>query len=827
MKKIIKITLSLLLILSAVTIISFAEDTSLETPLAEEVNTLVGDIDITSKFDSGLLSYLLNHPETSAIDTNQDGKLTDTEVSLVTSLNIEDTTHDYVITGFSGLEYFVNLEKLEIYFQNTTISNFDDVLSASFPKLKVFKLIYAKEGDFKLDFSANNFPELQMFELFETAGAVTDVNLSGLTNLQYVTLNQQGSSAENKMQTLTLKDNDSLRYLWVPSKKGMKKIINLEEAPNLELLNVNLLGTSDFNASTLSKLEYLLAVRVQNEWDFSKYPQMKNFNIIGNETQSVISFPSMPNLVVAHFQNAINVKEADLSANTQLVNIGFVGSQIKSLDLSKTKALDSTVNLPGVQEEFMGNNFVYQSFVSPGINVYFTTVSGKYYLEELILPTGFSGDINVFENRLETIEGDVNAINNVSLKGQKPYKAVQLNENDQPMITLSSKAVVDESTILLGGVYDATASTITWPSSVSIEDIITQQNEKIAFTSQLSGVSYFLEGVYELYEKLDPVTISISSSEGGVLSSTGEVSVEQGESKTITITPDEGYVIEKILVDGSEVEVSTSYTFENVTENHTFEVTFAKEKFTISVEVGVGGKASLEGDTVVAYGDDFMLSIQPDAGYEIDKIILDGIEVTPTESYILSNVVESHGIVVSFKAKQFDVVIRSNEFGTIKKYDENERVSMLTSLFKEKTEAVISADIETTLLYGEVLEIAIVPIKGNEVVGVLINNENQSQTLVDELNASHPYTLTGVQQNLDIVVLFGKIQEGKPSMYYTVNFNDCSGNLIAQDWVQMGETAKGPSGYTYDLSEIQNISNSKDVDPLNCSGGFAIPTTGR
>lgn len=71
-------------------------------------------------------------------------------------------------------------------------------------------------------------------------------------------------------------------------------------------------------------------------------------------------------------------------------------------------------------------------------------------------------------------------------------------------------------------------------------------------------------------------TITVTAGEHGSVTP-GTVEIQQGKSQTFTITPDSNYEIESMKVDGSAVTVSTSYTFTNVTANHTLEVTF-KEK---------------------------------------------------------------------------------------------------------------------------------------------------------------------------------------------------------------------------------------------------------
>lgn len=72
-------------------------------------------------------------------------------------------------------------------------------------------------------------------------------------------------------------------------------------------------------------------------------------------------------------------------------------------------------------------------------------------------------------------------------------------------------------------------------------------------------------------------TITASAGKGGEISPDGSVRVTRGSDKTFTITPDEGYVIEKVLVDGENVGAVEQYTFKNVREKHTIKAIFAKE----------------------------------------------------------------------------------------------------------------------------------------------------------------------------------------------------------------------------------------------------------
>ena len=71
-------------------------------------------------------------------------------------------------------------------------------------------------------------------------------------------------------------------------------------------------------------------------------------------------------------------------------------------------------------------------------------------------------------------------------------------------------------------------------------------------------------------------TIRAISGSNGSISPSGWTSVRHGWDQTFTITPDKGYAVAKVLVDGKSVGSVKSYTFKNVTKDHTIEVVFMK-----------------------------------------------------------------------------------------------------------------------------------------------------------------------------------------------------------------------------------------------------------
>ena len=71
-------------------------------------------------------------------------------------------------------------------------------------------------------------------------------------------------------------------------------------------------------------------------------------------------------------------------------------------------------------------------------------------------------------------------------------------------------------------------------------------------------------------------TIKATAGAGGSISPSGSVSVREGRDQTFTITPDKGYAVANVKIDGKSIGAVKSYTFENVSRTHTIEVIFMK-----------------------------------------------------------------------------------------------------------------------------------------------------------------------------------------------------------------------------------------------------------
>jgi hypothetical protein len=72
----------------------------------------------------------------------------------------------------------------------------------------------------------------------------------------------------------------------------------------------------------------------------------------------------------------------------------------------------------------------------------------------------------------------------------------------------------------------------------------------------------------------DVYTITAAADVNGNITPAGPVTVNKGDSLTFTVTPEAGYAVFSVIVDGANKGAVSTYTFTNVTTNHTINAYF-------------------------------------------------------------------------------------------------------------------------------------------------------------------------------------------------------------------------------------------------------------
>ena len=84
------------------------------------------------------------------------------------------------------------------------------------------------------------------------------------------------------------------------------------------------------------------------------------------------------------------------------------------------------------------------------------------------------------------------------------------------------------------------------------------------------GYPYF--GYKDFFTSI--ISATVNDTNQGAIAAFGDIAVEDGSSITFTITPKTGYVIDSVLVDGENAGTEATYTFTNITANHTIKAVF-------------------------------------------------------------------------------------------------------------------------------------------------------------------------------------------------------------------------------------------------------------
>jgi hypothetical protein len=216
----------------------------------------------------------------------------------------------------------------------------------------------------------------------------------------------------------------------------------------------------------------------------------------------------------------------------------------------------------------------------------------------------------------------VSAVTNGSIK---PYGNVLVSKNNNRTFHISADDGYKIEDVLVDGVSVGAVSSYT-------------------FTNVTSGHT-----ISASFTSLPKYTITASAGMNGNIYETGDILVLEGNKKTFYIVSDVGYKIEDVLVDGVSVGAVSSYTFTDVSGNHTISVSFiALPEYTINASADSNGIIEPSGEVIVIEGNNQTFTFTPDDGYEIENVQIDGVSAGDIPYYTFPNVTGDHSISVTF-----------------------------------------------------------------------------------------------------------------------------------------------------------------------------------
>ncbi len=366
------------------------------------------------------------------------------------------------------------------------------------------------------------------------------------------------------------------------------------------------------------------------------------------------------------------------------------------------------------------------------------------------------------------------------------------------------------------GVYRSADGGQTWietnsgmPENARIWSISLNNDNVMAGTS---------EGILWLsMEDMNSYTITASATEGGTISPEGDITVYESFSKTFTFASVLGYKISDVLVDGSSIGVVDSYTFTNVTANHTISVEFqAVTIYTITSSAEEGGSISPSGTVQVSESWSQKYTMLPSPGYVVDSVIVDGNDVGDMTSYTFTNVTSNHTISVTFKDAPYIIIASASEGGAISPSGKVEVWAGLSQKFTITPSAgyEISDVIIDGVSYGSITSYTFSSLSTNHTISAVFSSKvvyqincggGQSSTYAADqyYNAGSTYSATDVSINTS-----GVTNPAPQDVYLTERY----GNLT---YTFTDLVTEAPYKVRLHFAEIYSGNNSTGVRVFN------------
>ena len=328
----------------------------------------------------------------------------------------------------------------------------------------------------------------------------------------------------------------------------------------------------------------------------------------------------------------------DVSALTKLEHLNCSGNRLTELDvsgLSELSGLDCFHNqLTGLDVSGLTK---LEGLFCDGNQLTWLDVSG---LQSLRILYCSGNQLTALDVSGLAALSDLNCDNNpiTSLDVSSNTALVEINASNTDITTLNVTGLANLKVLYL------------------LKTLIPSEADIIGLNKSLTTVFYYS------YRGSGPAshTITATAGPGGSISPSGSVSVAHGSMQGFNFTPDSGYEILQVFVDGVDIPAfaqSGMMAFHDVTEDHKIYVTFAPvgaATHTITATAGAGGGISPSGSVLVAEGGSQSFTVTPDSGYKISGVTVDGVNQGAIGSYTFTNVTGGHAIHAAFTVTSSD-----------------------------------------------------------------------------------------------------------------------------------------------------------------------------
>ena len=267
-----------------------------------------------------------------------------------------------------------------------------------------------------------------------------------------------------------------------------------------------------------------------------------------------------------------------------------------------------------------------------------------------------------------------------------------------------------------------------------------------------------------------------------ITNTTGNFSVLYGSSATMTLTPDMGYQVSSVKLNGENVTANISdgsFTIPNITGNNTVRVDFEVipvNTYSLTLVASIGGGITFNGATVsgssqsfsVNEGASVSLTVSPDIGFELTKLTLNGNDVTSevlNNKITISDISQNTTVEAIFTKKTYQLTIESTGGGQVV-YGSN---------------VIDNATNSFTVEYNASATLVVIPNEGYQLSKLTVNGKNVTAAVTNNI-----YTIANISSSQQVNVSFEKI----PAKTFTLSINVGSGGVVSYNGVEVSNTTR-------------------------------------
>ena len=354
-------------------------------------------------------------------------------------------------------------------------------------------------------------------------------------------------------------------------------------------------------------------------------------------------------------------------------------------------------------------------------------------------------------------------------------------------------------------------------------------------TSSVSNNQYTISNISSnttvsvTFEAIPPTTytLSITSSSGGYVTFSGNkisgrtqsYAIEEGTSAILTFTPNSGYRLSYMKVNGTDVTSSISnnqYTISSINKNATVEVMFeAIPRYTLSITSSGIGYAVLTSYTInnttktISFeeGTSVTMTFTPSSGYQIGCLLVNDVDVTSNISnnkYTIGSISSNTTVSVTFEAipsTTYTLSINSSGSGSVT-YNDN----------------TISGTTESyTVNDGTSVTLTITPNSGYRIGSLIVNNVNVTSSI-----RNNQYNISNINQNTTVRVAFEAIppttynlsitSSGRGYVTYSgYNINGTTSTYSVEEGISPVLTFTQNSGYRLGSVKVNGVDVTSNI----------------